>query len=78
MYLISYFAVKHRMAIHHGECCTLSGFNYCLACFYTLIKHKKGGKFASHFNADFSEMYQELEQNNPTLTYYVFYHVLST
>ena len=48
-------------------------FNYCLACFYTLIKHKKGGKFA-----DFNEMYQELEQNIPTLTYYVFYHVLST
>ena len=78
MNLISYFTVQHLMVIHHGECCTLSGFNYCLACFYTLIKHKQGGKFVSHFIADFNEMYQELEQNTPTLTYYVFYHVLAT
>ena len=74
MNLISYFTVQHLMVIHHGECCTLSGFNYCLACSYTSIKHKQGGKFVSHFIADFNEMYQELEQNTPTLTYYVFYH----
>ena len=69
-----------RLARDHlnGECCTFSGFNYCLARFYTLIKHKQGDKFVSHFIADFNEMYQELEQNTPTLNYYVFYHKLST
>ena len=46
--------------------------------FLLSIKDKQGGKFVSHFIADFNEMYQELEQNTPTLTYYVFYHVLST
>ena len=45
--------------------------------FLLSIKHKQGGKFVPHFIADFNEMYQELEQNTPTLTYYVFYHVLS-
>ena len=43
-----------------------------LACFYTLIEHKQGSKFVFHFIADFNVMYQELEQNTPTLTYYVF------
>ena len=51
-------------------------FNCYLACFYALIEHKKGGKFVSHFIEDFSVMYQELEQNTPTVTY-VFYHALS-
>ena len=46
--------------------------------FLLSIKHKQGGKFVSHFIADFNEMYQELEQNTTTLTYCVFYHVLST
>ena len=46
--------------------------------FLLSIKDKQGGKFVSHFIADFNEMYQELEQNTPTLTYYVFYYVLST
>ena len=40
-----------------------------LACFYTLIEHKQGSKFVFHFIADFNVMYQELEQNTPTLTY---------
>ena len=69
------------LIIYHGECWTHSGFNYCLACFYiyyTLIEHKQGSKFVSHFIADFNVMYQELEQNTPTVTYYVFYHVPST
>ena len=57
---------------HHGECWTLSGLNYCLACFYILIEHKQGGKFVSHFIADFNVMYQEREENTPTLTYYIF------
>ena len=35
---------------------TLSGFNYCLACFYTLIEHRQGSKFVSHFVADFNVM----------------------
>ena len=74
MDLISYFAVQHQIVIYHGECWTLSGFNCCLACFYALIEHKKGSKFVSHFITDFKEMYQELEQNIPTVTY-VFYHV---
>ena len=43
-----------------------------LACFYTLIEHKQGSEFVFHFIADFNVMYQELEQNTPTLTYYVF------
>ena len=64
MDLISYFAVQHQIVIYHGECWTLSG----------LIEHKKGSKFVSHFIADFKEMYQDLEQNIPTVTY-VFYHV---
>ena len=74
MDLISCFAVQHQIVIYHGECWTLSGFNCCLACLYALIQHKKGSKFVSHFIADFNVMYQELEQNIPTVTY-VFYHV---
>ena len=50
----------------------------CFYGFYTLIEHKQGSKFVFNFIADFNVMYQELEQNTPTLTYYVFYHVLST
>ena len=49
------------------ECWTLSGFNYCLACFYALIEHKQGSKFVSYFIADFNVLYQELEQNTPTV-----------
>ena len=67
MDLISYFAVLHLIVIHHGECWTLSGFNNCLACFYALIEHKQGSKFVSYFIADFNVMYQELEQNTPTV-----------
>ena len=50
----------------------------CFYGFYTLIEHKQGSKFVFNFIADFNVMYQELEQNTPTLTYYVLYHVLST
>ena len=73
MDLISYFAVQHQIVIYHGKCWILSGFNCCLTCFYALIEHKKGSKFVPHFIADFNVMYQELEQNIPTVAY-VFYH----
>ena len=74
MGLISYFAVQHQIFIYHGERWTLSSFNCCLACFYALLEHKKSSEFVSHFIADFNVMYQELEQNIPTVTY-IFYHV---
>ena len=34
-----------------------------------LTEHKQGGKFVSHFIADFNVIYKELEQNTPILTY---------
>ena len=53
-------------------------FNYCLACFCTLTEHKQSSKLVSHFIADLNVTYRELEQNPPTVTYYVIYHVQST